>query len=188
MRVRLRPAELGDVALLEKWDRAPHVIACATDNPDATTAFEDTDWAEEITAASSVSYYLIAEVDARPIGAMQVIDPQAEPTHYWGDVAPNLRALDIWIGEPDMLARGYGTEMMTQAIDDAFADPAVEAIIIDPLASNTDAHRFYARLGFRPVGRRMFGDDDCLVHRLNRITWLNSSVQMAAPPRRPRIV
>jgi hypothetical protein len=47
----------------------------------------------------------------------------------------------------------------------------VTAIVIDPLASNTRAHRFYRRLGFVPEGRRMFGDDDCLVHRLTRLTW-----------------
>ncbi|MEL6831284.1 MAG: GNAT family N-acetyltransferase, partial [Pseudomonadota bacterium] len=32
-------------------------------------------------------------------------------------------------------------------------------------------HRFYQRLGFRPIGRRMFEDDDCLVHRLDRADW-----------------
>jgi aminoglycoside 6'-N-acetyltransferase len=47
----------------------------------------------------------------------------------------------------------------------------VTAIVIDPLASNTRAHGFYQRLGFEPEGRRMFGDDDCLVHRLTRKTW-----------------
>ena len=48
----------------------------------------------------------------------------------------------------------------------------VEAILIDPLNSNTDAHRFYQRLGFRPIGRRLFDeDDDCLVHRLDRADW-----------------
>ena len=102
---------------------------------------------------------------------MQIIDPQLEPTHYWGDVEPNLRALDIWIGETDALGHGYGTQMMTQVIDDAFADPSVTAIIIDPLNSNTDAHRFYQRLGFRVIGRRTFDDDDCLVHRLDRADW-----------------
>ena len=61
--------------------------------------------------------------------------------------------------------------MMTRAIDACFTDGQVTAIIIDPLASNTDAHRFYQRLGFRPVERRMFGPDDCLVHRLERAEW-----------------
>ena len=107
----------------------------------------------------------------RPIGVMQIIDPHLEPTHYWGEIEPNLRAMDIWIGPPDALNRGYGAQMMALAIDDAFADPAVTAIVIDPLNSNADAHRFYRRLGFAPVGRRMFDDDDCLVHRLERATW-----------------
>ena len=82
--VMLRPATLDDVPLLQAWDREPHVIACSTDDPTATTAFDGSDWAEEIAGASDVSYHLIAEVDGRPIGAMQIIDPLAEPTHYWG--------------------------------------------------------------------------------------------------------
>ena len=56
-------------------------------------------------------------------------------------------------------------------LDDSFADPAVTAVVIDPLNSNTAAHRFYRRLGFTPEGRRMFDQDDCLVHRLTRETW-----------------
>jgi aminoglycoside 6'-N-acetyltransferase len=48
----------------------------------------------------------------------------------------------------------------------------VIGIIIDPLASNTRAHKFYERLGFVPVGRRLFHDeDDCLVHELTRTAW-----------------
>ena len=38
---------------------------------------------------------------------MQIIDPQLRPTHYWGDVEANLRALDIWIGETDALGHGF---------------------------------------------------------------------------------
>lgn len=169
--VRLRPATLDDADLLAGWDREPHVIACSTDDPDADIAFGGIEWREELADQSEVSFYRIAELDGRPIGVMQVIDPHLEPTHYWGDIEPNLRAIDIWIGPPDALNRGHGTQMMTLAIDDCFADPAVTGIVIDPLASNTDAHRFYQRLGFEPVGRRMFDDDDCLVHRLERATW-----------------
>ncbi|HYD28414.1 GNAT family N-acetyltransferase [Brevundimonas sp.] len=173
--VRLRPATLEDADLLASWDREPHVIACSTDDPDAEIAFGGIEWREELADQSDVSFYRIAEIPVdgafRPIGVMQVIDPHLEPTHYWGDIDPNLRAMDIWIGSPDALNKGYGTRMMTLAIDAAFADPKVTAMVIDPLASNSDAHRFYQRLGFEPVGRRMFDQDDCLVHRLERATW-----------------
>jgi aminoglycoside 6'-N-acetyltransferase len=65
--------------------------------------------------------------------------------------------------------------MMTEALRRCFAAPEVSAVVIDPLTRNTDAHRFYARLGFVPVGRRTFGTDDCLVHRLERATWAGGS-------------
>jgi aminoglycoside 6'-N-acetyltransferase len=47
----------------------------------------------------------------------------------------------------------------------------VTAVIIDPLAANTRAHRFYERLGFRFVERRGFGDDDCFIYRLERADY-----------------
>jgi aminoglycoside 6'-N-acetyltransferase len=58
--------------------------------------------------------------------------------------------------------------MMQLALERCFADPAVRAVLVDPLASNTAAHRFYERLGFRFVERRRFGADHCLVYRLDR--------------------
>lgn len=171
-RVTLRPATVADAPMLAGWDRQPHVIACSSDRPDLEVAFDDRDWIEEITDSSTASFYWIAEVDGRPIGVMQVCDPHLEPTHYWGEIEPGLVAIDIWIGPAEALNRGYGTEMMSLALDAAFADPAVTACVIDPLNSNTDAHRFYQRLGFTVIGRRMFDEDDCLVHRLERADWL----------------
>ena len=102
---------------------------------------------------------------------MQIIDPHTEGTHYWGEIEPNLRAIDIWIGAGKDLGKGYGETMMRRAFQICFADPVVTAIVIDPLASNARAHKFYRRLGFLAEGRRMFGDDDSLVHRLTRLTW-----------------
>lgn len=169
--VVLRPATLADAGFLTAWDAEPHVIRCTTDDPDATVARDAGEWEVELTAPTPHWEHLVAEVDGRPVGAMLIIDPALEPTHYWGEVEPDLRALDIWIGPADALGRGYGTQMMTQAIEHCFADPVVRAIVIDPLASNVDAHRFYQRLGFRVLGRRGFWEDDCLVHRLDRESW-----------------
>ena len=170
-RVTLRRATPADSVWLDHWDSDPDVIACSTDDPDATIAFANTDWAEELAAQDEHSQYFIAELDGRPIGAMQICDPHLEKTHYWGDIAPNLRAIDIWIGAPGDRNRGYGDEMMRQALESCFADRRVTGIVIDPLASNTRAHRFYQRMGFVAVGRRNFGGDDCLVHELTRADW-----------------
>lgn len=168
----LRTATTADIPLFERWDRQAHVISATTDNPEADKAFADACWDDELAAQDEHNRYLVAGLDGRAIGAMQIIDPHLESTHYWGRIRPNLRALDIWIGEPDCLGRGFGETMMRLAFQICFAERAVTAIVIDPLASNMRAHKFYRRLGFKPVARRRFGDDDCLVHELSREDWL----------------
>jgi aminoglycoside 6'-N-acetyltransferase len=172
--ITLRPATHDDIPTLERWDENDHVIMATTDDIDAPKAFGDLYWPDEFALIAPDYQYFIAEDDGRPIGAMQMIDPHTESTHYWGECEPGLRALDIWIGEEADLGRGFGSEMMRLAFELCFADPAVTAIIIDPLASNTRAHTFYQRLGFVPEGIRAFGEDDedvCLVHRLTRAVW-----------------
>jgi aminoglycoside 6'-N-acetyltransferase len=162
--LRLRGATPADRAMLERWDEAPHVVA---------SAGEDGGWEWPVELAQVVAWreLLIAELDGRPIGFIQIIDPELEETHYWGEIGPGLRAIDIWIGEADALGQGHGTVMMRQALERCFAPPEVQAVLVDPLAANARAHRFYQRLGFRPVERRQFGLDDCLVHRLERADW-----------------
>jgi aminoglycoside 6'-N-acetyltransferase len=162
--VTLRPATPADVPVLEYWDTQPHVIAATGD--------DQIDWPSEIAALDPHQETLMAELDGRPIGVVQVIDPALERTHYWGNVEQHLRAIDIWIGEAADLGQGYGTQMMTLVLDRCFAPPEVTAVLIDPLTSNTRAHRFYQRLGFIPVGERSFGEDRCLVHRLDRTAWI----------------
>ena len=49
-----------------------------------------------------------------------------------------------------------------------------DEVLIDPLSSNTDAIRFYQRLGFRFLERRWFGDDLTDVHVLSRSKWADS--------------
>jgi aminoglycoside 6'-N-acetyltransferase len=156
----LRPATPADLELLRRWDEQPHVIA----------ADPNDDWGWEVELGRSPDWreQLIAEVDGRLVGFIQIIDPAREDSHYWGETEDNLRAIDVWIGEEADLGKGYGTQMMRAAIARCFANPAVAAVLIDPLASNERAHRFYERLGFRRVGPRRFGGDDCIVYRLDR--------------------
>jgi aminoglycoside 6'-N-acetyltransferase len=162
--VRLRSATMDDAAILTYWDTKEHVQSATGDDG-------ETDWSTSLPSPDQWTEYLIAEEDGRPVGIVQVIDPARELTHYWGDCEPDLRALDIWIGEEADLGRGLGAAMMRLALDRCFADPRVSAVVIDPLATNVRAIRFYERLGFRAVGPRRFGTDDCLVHRLDRRAW-----------------
>jgi aminoglycoside 6'-N-acetyltransferase len=176
--MRLRKATPADLSRLRYWDSKAHVIA-------ATGADDSYDWASELPRDVPWREFLIAEIEGVPIGIVQVIDPADEESHYWGEIERNLRAIDIWIGEEADLGRGYGTQMMTLALDRCFGDSAVKAVLIDPLASNIRAHRFYERLGFVAVERRTFGSDDCLVYRLRREDWRRRKQQTAPDDRSP---
>ncbi len=167
--LNIRPATDADAEQLYLWDQKPHVLAAVSNS--GTSSFDE-DWYEELAPRSDGTEFFIAEVSGRAIGAMQIIDPALERTHYWGDADANQKAIDIWIGEEAYIGKGYGTIMMTFAIEHCFAAKNVVAILIDPLFDNTRSHKFYKKFGFEFVERRQFDEDsDCFVFKLTSEKW-----------------
>ena len=161
--IRLRPATLADAAILRRWESAPHLAGLLGD--------DDWEWETSLAVPHPAQRPFIAEVDGRPVGFLEILDPFLDPEHYWGDLPPGYRAIDIWIGEAEFIGKGYGRAMMRQALDLCFADPEVHTVLVDPLPTNTASHRFYERCGFTFRERRRLGDDDCLVFQIDRSTW-----------------
>lgn len=102
--ITLRPATIDDLDILNYWDTQQHVI---DSDPD-----DEWNWETELLRLPEWRAQLVAELDGTPIGFVQIIDPYLEETHYWGTIAPNKRAIDIWIGEQQYLNKGYGTTMI----------------------------------------------------------------------------
>lgn len=165
----LRRATVDDLKLLQHWDQQAHVKASDGD--------EDWNWEYELQRFPEWREQLIAELDGRPIGCLQIIDPAEEEIHYWGDVAANLRAIDIWIGEAEDLGKGYGTIMMKLALERCFKDEKVKSVLIDPLETNRRAIRFYERIGFQFVERKILDDSQCLIYKMDRKDWIKSTNQ-----------
>lgn len=162
--MQLRQATLNDLETLQYWDTKYHVKT-------ALGEYELFNWEKELTRDAEWKELLIAQEGDRAIGFIQIIDPKLEETHYWGEVESNLRAIDIWIGEEDDIGKGFGTKMMQHAISKCFSNDNVIGILVDPRVANTRACRFYEKLGFEHVERRMFDKDDCYVYRLNKASW-----------------
>lgn len=183
--IHLRDASTDDLALLRHWDNQPHVIACMNDVGEP----EDWQWETELKRNLAWREILIAEQQtsenqhhvSQPIGCLHIIDPVQDDSGYWAQylarhqaenaVENHFRAIDIWIGETDCLNKGYGSEMMRQALKRCFAVSRVQAVLIDPLVSNTRAHRFYQRLGFQFAADWQFDDDRCKIFQLHRACW-----------------
>lgn len=164
MNITLRNATSADLPTLNAWEQTPHVRA-------ALGADDGWSWSAADIAAKNWRQTLVAMHDDQPFAFVQIIDPLLEDTGYWGDVAENQRAIDIWIGEARLLGRGLGSQIMAMVLERCFADPSVTGILIDPLATNHRAHRFYERLGFGFVEYRVFDRERCSVFRLSREAW-----------------
>ena len=158
--LNLRPATINDLELLKYWDTKQHVIDC---DPD-----DEWNWEVELKQNPEWREQLIAELNGEAIGFVQIIDPFLEETHYWGEVSPSKKAIDVWIGEEKNLNKGYGTKMMELAIERCFEDQSIDGILIDPLKSNVKAQRFYERLGFEFIEEREFGGTPCFIYELKR--------------------
>ena len=65
--INLRPATSNDLTLLRHWDEQPHIIAS---DPN-----DDWGWSVELARDPEWREQLIAEIDNRPIGFIQIIDP-----------------------------------------------------------------------------------------------------------------
>ena len=161
--IQFRHALPQDADMLYAWQEQDYLKAVLGD--------DDWHWHEELAKHPSWREQLIAELDGKPIGFMEIIDPAEEESHYWGNCGSNLRALDIWIAVPELLGQGLGSTMMQLALQRCFSAPEVKGVLLDPLATNTKAHRFYEKLGFKFVEQRVFGDDVCYVYYLPRSTY-----------------
>lgn len=162
--MKFRSATLDDVDLLISWQDNPHVKR-------AFGADKGYDWEIELSSPVEWQKLLIAEHNDRPVGFMEISDPAREDTNYWNIREENHRAIDIWIGDEKDLNKGYGSWMLQIALRCCFEDRAVVAVLVDPLAKNVRAHRFYQRFGFRFLEMRRFDKEDCFVFRLNRADW-----------------
>ena len=172
-RLRLRSATPADAAQLAAWQSRPHVRAVAGEEPWY-------DWDEELRRVTiGWREFLVAELvddeGERPLGFVQIIDPAVEEHHYWGEIAPHLRALDMWVGEADALGCGFGSRMMQIALARCFAHPQVTAAIVDPFADHSRARNFYERQGFQPLGPRVMHGDAVFIYELRREDWAHRS-------------
>ncbi|TGL35285.1 GNAT family N-acetyltransferase [Leptospira koniambonensis] len=159
----LRVANYGDLKTLEEWDEKEHVIES---DPN-----DDWGWETELKRFPDWREQLMAEKDGTPIGFVQIIDPQKEDSHYWGEIGSGFMAIDIWLGDEKNLGKGYGTRIMKDVLERCFSKSSVHSILVDPLAKNSRAHKFYERFGFKFLENRRFGLDDCKVYHLIREDW-----------------
>jgi aminoglycoside 6'-N-acetyltransferase len=138
-----RPMTAADLPLVLHWLKQPHVVQWWGDTHEQ---FELVSGDLEIEA---MDQYIVA-TGGRPFAYIQCYDLQAWPDGGLGEHPMGTRAIDQFIGEPDMVDRGHGSAFIRAFIGRVLANGAPR-VITDPDPANARAVRAYEKAGFERV-------------------------------------
>ncbi len=151
-RLRLRRLFDEDIALMERWLKAPHV---------AKWYLHPGHWLRELRERHGVFSFIthfIAEYESVPIGFCQYYDCYYAQEHevwneQWrtGERTGELFSLDYLVGEPEYLRRGFGKAMIQEMLDRLRRINA-KTIIVQPEQENTSSCRVLETCGFQYDG------------------------------------
>ncbi|HXA22508.1 MAG TPA: GNAT family N-acetyltransferase [Acetobacteraceae bacterium] len=89
----------------------------------------------------------IVSCEGRPFAYAQDYAVDRWPQPHFAHLPAGSRAIDSFIGEPDMLGRGHGSAYLRLLALQLCAEGA-PVVAIDPAADNVRARRAYAKAGF----------------------------------------
>ena len=136
--------------LLRGWLRTPEVARWWGDPAEQAAMLEE-DLTEPRMAMRIVS------LDAKPFAYAQDYAVDRWPQPHFAGLPPGSRAIDSFIGEPEMIGRGHGSAYLRLLAARLRAEGA-PVVAIDPAADNMRARRAYEKAGF--VGDRIVETGD----------------------------
>jgi aminoglycoside 6'-N-acetyltransferase len=136
-----RPAARQDLPLLRRWLRTPEVVRW-WGNAEEQAALLREDLDEPRMVMRIVSF------EGRPFAYAQDYAVHVWPQPHFAHLPPRSRAIDSFIGEPDMIGRGHGSTYLRLLAERLRAEGA-PLVAIDPDLDNLRARRAYEKAGFR---------------------------------------
>jgi aminoglycoside 6'-N-acetyltransferase len=136
-----RAALRDDLPVLRRWLHTAEVARWWGD-PDEQYALLDEDLNEPRMTM------LIVALDGRPFAYAQHYDVHSWPQAHLAHLPRGSRAIDAFVGEPELLGHGHGS-IFLRLLARQLREDGAPVVAIDPDASNERARRAYARAGFR---------------------------------------
>lgn len=136
-----------DLPLIERWLHAAHVRRWWPHPPQAELA----EMAGHIRGGGCAPF--LAWIGPRPAGYLQVYHANAEEFWDGHELPVETFGLDLFIGEAELVGRGWGPRLVRLMLRRLFAMPEVARVHIDPDPANAAAIRAYEKAGFHALGR-----------------------------------
>ncbi len=136
-----RPAAPHDLPLLRLWLRTPEVVRWWGNAAEQAALLRE-DMDEPRMVMRIVSF------EGRPFAYSQDYAVHVWPQPHFAHLPPGSRAINSFIGEPDMIGRGHGSTYLRLLAERLRAEGA-PVVAIDPDVDNLRARRAYEKAGFR---------------------------------------
>ena len=150
-----RPVLGEDIPMLNAWLRTREVARWWGDPVQQALLLRD-DLSEPRMAMEIVSF------EGRPFAYCQHYDVHAWPQPHFVALPAGSRAIDAFVGEPEMLGRGHGSAFL-RMLASRLRKEGAPAVAIDPAAENRRARRAYEKAGFRVEALVETGDGPALL-------------------------
>jgi aminoglycoside 6'-N-acetyltransferase len=139
-----RPAETPDLPMLRRWLRTPEVVRWWGE-PTEQAALLEGDLNEPLMVMRIVSR------DGRPFAYAQDYDVSSWPQAQFSHLPVGTRAIDAFIGVPEMIGHGHGAAFLRLLAQRLISDGA-SLVAIDPDTRNARARGAYQKAGFVEQG------------------------------------
>ena len=135
-----RSMTADDLPMLRRWLATPEAMRWWGD-PDREAALLEGDLNEPAMVMRIVSF------DGRCFAYAQDYEVSHWPQQHLRHLPPGSRAIDTFIGRPEMIGCGHGSAFM-RLLARRLIDEGASQVVIDPAADNVRARQAYARAGF----------------------------------------
>jgi aminoglycoside 6'-N-acetyltransferase len=164
MEIGFRPLRESDLVVVHGWLQREHVRRWWGEHGglEQTVAH----YGPAIDGRDPTDLYAIL-VDGRDVGMIQTYLIADYPE--WAaviEVSADTAGLDLFLGEPELLGRGLGTEVIRSFVAEVvFARAATRACVADPDVENIASVRAFEKAGFAKV-REFVDPEDHRLHAL----------------------
>jgi RimJ/RimL family protein N-acetyltransferase len=143
-KVYLRPLEEGDAAVCWTWLNEPDVRRTLAARAGPNTEAMSREWIRALDFRRAMGFAIVTRADELYVGNcdLQINHVDRHAT------------LGLVIGRTEQWGRGFGTETVRLLCRYAFEGLDLHKVCLSCYATNERGLRLYARVGFRPEGRR----------------------------------
>ena len=166
-RIGFRPLVEDDLRLVHEWLHREHVRRWWGDPGSYPDVVDE--YLPAIEGRDPTDLYAITVADT-PIGLIQTYLVSDYPGHATVvDAGEEAAGLDLFIGDPSLVGRGLGSEVIRAFVDDVvFVRAATRSCVADPDVRNGASIRSFEKAGFGRV-RDYHDPSDGQMHALLRI-------------------